>query len=143
MKEDEIRVGIINSDPDMCEMMVFVIENLGFLTASNNLDEFIEHPFRYRQFIEQYDPRVLVMRIPMPYEKICEGVGRLMDFKESRGRGFVLTTDKKERVENLSKKTPMLEIVGEPFNIDEFEQAVIRSYQSHPPPYGKAAAAMN
>lgn len=130
MAEKEPLVGIIDSNQDLIELMEIWIGNIGFRTASENLIRIKDKPERYLRFLSRYDPRVLAIDVPIPYEENWNFIRGLMNLKESEGRGFVLTTTNKPRLERLVNATETLELVGKPFDLDELAKKIIETCQS-------------
>ena len=130
MAEKEPLVGIIDSNQDVIEIMEIWIRNVGFRTASENLIRIKDKPERYLRFLSCYDPRVLAIDVPFPYEENWNFIRGLMNLKESEGRGFVLTTTNKPRLERLVNATETLELVDKPFDLDELAKKIIETCQS-------------
>lgn len=129
MPEQEYLIGIIHQDKDIARLMEDIVGELGFRSASEEFSDIQQEPVRYTQFINQFDPKILVIGIPPPYEPNWEFVSSLIEQEESQDRGFIVTSSNIKLIGQLSSGTKA-ECLGEPFDIDKFTKALIRICQS-------------
>lgn len=123
MPERKKLVGVIESDPSTLRLLQYCLEREGFKTSGEFFTHVqdIEH---YSQFTKRYNPRIIVFDVPYPYEQNLEYIKQLIALKESKNRGFVITTTNKRLLKTLMKDMERTELIEKPFEIDEIIEAV-------------------
>jgi DNA-binding response OmpR family regulator len=70
-------------------------------------------------------PDVVIFDISPPYKENWDFFKTLRDSKAMEGRGLVLTTTNKNRLdETVGKDSEALEIVGKPYDLDQIKEAI-------------------
>lgn len=130
MPNPEVQIGITDSEQDCINLMVTVIEEAGFTTASKLFPGRKLRPESYTEFLIQFNPAVLVMEMPPPYQdnwKIFQG---LMATDAMQGRAVLLNTTDINWQSDFIGKPETVECLVKPFDIDIFTRVVARSYWS-------------
>jgi two-component SAPR family response regulator len=123
------RVGIMNSNTELIELIEIILKDAGYITAGIHLLKVKENLELYSEFLKKYNPDVWIIDIPIPYDVNYYFVKNLIARKESRGRAFVLTSTNKSKLDELVGPTNTLELVGKPFDMSELVDAVEKAYQ--------------
>ena len=123
-------VAVINSTPDVIDMLRTAFESAGMATVGTFTHAVRDGEVDIEAFMRQHDPRVVVYDIAPPYPNnwlLFQHVAHLPVMKD---RHFILTTTNKTHVEKLAAgtKLPIFEIVGTPYDLgillEEVRQAV-------------------
>ena len=117
-------VAIINSNEDVVEAVRLILGDAGFVTIGAHLVDFKKGRRDLVAFLQEHDPRVIVLDIAPPYEENWNFFQLMKNSQAARGRQFVLTTTNKKILEDLVGKTSTIELVGKPFDLDEIVKAV-------------------
>jgi DNA-binding NtrC family response regulator len=117
-------VAIINSNEDVVEALRLILGDAGFVTIGAHLVDFKKGRRDLVAFLQEHDPRVIVLDIAPPYEENWNFFQLMKNSQAARGRQFVLTTTNKKILEDLVGKTSTIELVGKPFDLDEIVKAV-------------------
>jgi DNA-binding NtrC family response regulator len=117
-------VAIINSNEDVVEAIRLILGDAGFVTIGAHLVDFKKGRRDLVAFLQEHDPRVIVLDIAPPYEENWNFFQLMKNSQAARGRQFVLTTTNKKILEDLVGKTSTIELVGKPFDLDEIVKAV-------------------
>lgn len=120
-------IGIIESNDYISEMLKVLFQEEGFVVNAEYLLALKRDLGMYREFVSKYNPRVLLIDIPIPYEENWSFVQQLQNLPESQERGFVFLTSNKAKLEELVGETAAIELVGKPFDLDEILTAVNRA----------------
>ncbi len=117
-------VAVINSNEDIVESIRLILGDAGFITIGAHLVDFKKGRQDLVAFLQEHNPKVIVLDIAPPYEENWHFFQLLKNSQEVSGRHFVLTTTNKKILEGLVGKTPTIELVGKPFDLDEIVKAV-------------------
>ncbi|HEX6479895.1 MAG TPA: hypothetical protein VF043_13710 [Ktedonobacteraceae bacterium] len=117
-------VAIINSNEDVVEAIRLILGDAGFVTIGAHLVDFKKGRRDLVAFLQEHDPRVIVLDIAPPYEENWNFFQLMKNSQAAKGRHFVLTTTNKKILEDLVGKTSTIELVGKPFDLDEIVEAV-------------------
>jgi len=117
-------VAIINSNEDVVEAIRLILGDVGFITVGAHLVDFKKGRRDLVSFLQEHNPRVIVLDIAPPYEENWNFFQLIQNSQAARGRQFVLTTTNKNILEELVGKTHTIELVGKPFDLDEIVKAV-------------------
>jgi DNA-binding NtrC family response regulator len=117
-------VAIINSNEDIVEAIRLIIDDAGFSTVGAHLVDFKKGKKDLVAFLQEHNPRVIVLDIAPPYEENWNFFQLMKSSQAAEGCHFVLTTTNKKVLEDLVGKTPTIELVGKPFDLDEIVKAV-------------------
>ncbi|MBI2330560.1 hypothetical protein HYU94_04155 [Candidatus Daviesbacteria bacterium] len=117
--QKEILIGIIGSDEDSNGFIQTIIENRGLKTATVSFRNIEEGFDRYKAFISQYRPHMLV--IDIPYLEDWEIVKRMTE--SSNAPILLITCDpnwQKKFVSDFNR----VKLLTKPFDIDHFEHLI-------------------
>jgi DNA-binding response OmpR family regulator len=117
-------VAIINSNEDIVEAIRLILGDAGFVTVGAHLVDFKKGRQDLVAFLQENNPRVIVLDIAPPYEENWNFFQLIKNTLAAEGRQFVLTTTNKKILEDLVGKTSTIELVGKPFDLDEIVKAV-------------------
>jgi DNA-binding response OmpR family regulator len=79
----------------------------------------------FARYVRDYDPQVVIFDISPPYEENWQFFKTLRDDRAMLGRGLVLTTTNKLRLdETVGSDSRAFEIVGKPYDLDQINAAI-------------------
>jgi hypothetical protein len=126
-------IALINSTPDVIEMLRIAFEYAGFVVVSTYTFLIRQGEINIEAFIQQHQPEAIVYDIAPPYTSnwhLFEHVSRLPGVK---GRPFVLTSTNPARVRELAKTDEAIfEIVETPYQIMQLVDIVRQATQHMP-----------
>ena len=126
-------VAVINTSPDVIDMLRIALEQAGLLTVSAFTFDIRDGRVDLESFIRQHDPRVIVYDVAPPYESNWRLFQHISTRPVMRDREFVLTTTNAAHVQKLAgRHRPIFEVVGKPFDLDQLTQAVREASRSRP-----------
>jgi DNA-binding response OmpR family regulator len=117
-------VAIINSNEDIVEAIRLILGDAGFVTVGAHLVDFKKGRQDLVAFLQENNPRVIVLDIAPPYEENWNFFQLIKNTLAAEGRQFVLTTTNKKILEDLVGRTSTIELIGKPFDLDEIVKAV-------------------
>jgi DNA-binding response OmpR family regulator len=117
-------VAIINSNEDIVEAIRLILGDAGFVTVGAHLVDFKKGRQDLVAFLQENNPRVIVLDIAPPYEENWNFFQLIKNTLAAESRQFVLTTTNKKILEDLVGKTSTIELIGKPFDLDEIVKAV-------------------
>jgi CheY-like chemotaxis protein len=124
-------VAIVNTNPDMVELLKARIEQAGFIVLVLHVAA-IRQGLDIENTIKQHDPRVVVYDVVAPYERSWRFLEHLRTTTSFAGRQFVLTSPNVAQLKRLVKVDEMIyEIVGGT-DIDGIVQAVREASRARP-----------
>ena len=122
-------IAVINASEDVVNLLRDVLGMEGFRTAVGYVIDYRSERKDLAAFFAEHDPAVIVWDIAIPYEENWSFFNQVRAEPENRNRRFVLTTTNKRALEDLVGPTPAFEIVGKPFDLDQFVNAVRRALE--------------
>ncbi len=126
-----VSIAIINSSEEILEMLSAALEDEGFRVVGSYVIDLKRGKVDIREFLRLHDPAAVVLDIALPYEENWQFFERLRDEGVFDGRGVVLTSTNKRALDRLVGPTPVHEIIGKPFDLDEISEAVRRAVRDH------------
>ena len=123
-------VAIINSNEDIVEAIRLILGDAGFVTVGAHLVDFKKGRQDLVAFLQEHNPKVIVVDIAPPYEENWNFFQLMKDSQAAKDRHFVLTTTNKKILEDLVGETVSIELVGKPFDLDEIVKAVQKTMKS-------------
>jgi DNA-binding response OmpR family regulator len=79
----------------------------------------------FARYLDQHQPAVVIFDISPPYVENWHFFKALRDSKAMEGRGLVLTTTNKPRLdEEVGENSEAFEIVGKPYDLDQINLAI-------------------
>ena len=117
-------VAVINTSPDVVDMLRLALEHAGFVVVSAFTFEIREGATDVESFVRQHRPSVIVYDIAPPYEANWQLFLHIRAMEVMKGRRFVLTTTNARQVQKLVGSAEQIhEIVGKPYDLDEITRA--------------------
>ena len=119
-------VALFNSSDDTVEMVQRMLDASGFtcLVGCHFADLRKRH-IDFTRYLREHDPDVVIFDISPPYRENWEFFKTLRDVATMEGRGLVLTTTNKERLDEVvGKDSQAFEIVGKPYDLDQIRTAI-------------------
>jgi DNA-binding response OmpR family regulator len=119
-------VALFNSSDDTVEMVQRMLDASGFncLIGCHFADlksGFVD----FTRYLNLHQPDVVIFDISPPYAENWHFFKGLRDGKAMAGRGLVLTTTNKERLdETVGRDSEAIEIVGKPYDLGQIEVAI-------------------
>lgn len=126
-------VAVINSTPDIIDMLRLALEQAGFVVVSALTFEIREGHVELERFIGQHDPRVIVYDVSPPYEANWHLFQHVAAMPVMQGRQFVVTSTNPRHVETFAgPQQHIYEIVGKPLDLGQLVQAVKEATRARP-----------
>lgn len=123
-------VAVINTSQESIDLLYTTLVHAGFTVVTAFATEFKSGARDFKMFVETYQPRAIVYDLAIPY------VMNWRFFETSiRSRNilpdhcFVLTTVNKAILEDFVGRTPAIELIGKPADLDAIVQAVRRAVE--------------
>src|SRR6202158_5569550 len=79
----------------------------------------------FRKYMDKHNPEVVIFDVSPPYDENWRFFKTMRDAKTMKGRGVVLTTTNKARLDEvLGEDSHALEVVGRPRDLREIDNAI-------------------
>ena len=120
-------VALFNASDDTVDM----VQNL--LTASGGSQTLIWCHFadlkkgivNFGKYMDKHNPEVVIFDLSPPYDENWRFFKNMRDADEMKGRGVVLTTTNKNRLDEvLGEDSHALEVVGRPKDLQQIDAAI-------------------
>lgn len=126
-------VAVINSTPDIVDLLRVAIEQAGFVVVSALTFQIREGKVDVDRFVGQHQPRVIVYDISPPYEANWRLFEHLAAQPVMRDRQFVITSTNAQQVARIAGSPQhVYEVIGKPFDLDQIVQAVKEAARARP-----------
>jgi CheY-like chemotaxis protein len=126
-------IALINSTPDVIEMLRVAFEYAGFVVVSTYTFLIRQGEINIEAFIQQHQPEVIVYDIAPPYTSNWHLFEHISQLPALKGRPFVLTSTNPARVRELAKTDEAIfEIVETPYQIMQLVDIVKRAARHLP-----------
>lgn len=126
-------VAVINSTPDIVDMLRIAIEQAGVVVVSALTFEIRDGEVDLDHFVGQHQPRVIVYDIAPPYEANWNLFMHISAMPVMDGRQFVVTSTNATHVERLAgPQHHVYEIIGKPYDLGQVVQAVREAVRARP-----------
>ena len=123
-------IAVINSTPDIVEMLRVAFEHAGFVVVSTFTYLIRAGEVDVEAFIRQHEPQVIVYDIAPPYASNWNLFRHLRQLPALRGRRFVITSTNPRRLRELAEvEQEVFEIVEIPYVIDQLVEMVAKAAQ--------------
>jgi two-component system, OmpR family, response regulator ResD len=118
-------VAVVNSSQDVTEILRLFLEHAGYVVVTAYTQDIRDGDVDLPALIRQYQPRVIVYDIALPYDINWRLFETIRDSPACVGVRFVLTTTNILQVQKIvGPAIHVLEIVGKPYDLDLLLQMV-------------------
>jgi DNA-binding response OmpR family regulator len=119
-------VALFNASDDTVEMVQRMLDASGFnCLVGCHFSDLKKGAVDFARYLDQHEPDVVIFDISPPYKENWDFFRTLRDGKAMKGRGLVLTTTNKQRLdETAGKDSEAFEIVGKPYDLDQINTAI-------------------
>jgi len=125
--------AVINSTPDIVDMLRIALEYAGFVVVSALTFEVRDGEANLEELIRQHEPGVIVYDVAPPYEANWRLFEHISAMPIMRGRQFVVTSTNAKHVSALAgREHHIYEVVGKPYDLDEIVRAVKEASRARP-----------
>jgi len=124
-------VAIVNTNPDLVELLKARIEAAGFVVLVLHIAD-IRAGLDLKAVLAQHDPKVIVYDVVAPFERNWHFLEHLLA-TVMRGRQFVLTTPNARALERLvGRDQSVYEVLDDGTDVDRIVQAVREASRARP-----------
>jgi len=119
-------VALFNASDDTVEMVQRMLDASGFnCLIGCHFADLKKGNIDFTRYLDRHEPEVVIFDISPPYQENWNFFKALRDAKAMEGRGLVLTTTNKDRLdEAVGDDSEALEIVGKPYDLDQIKVAI-------------------
>ena len=125
-------VAIVNTNPDLVELLKARIEEAGFVVLVLHVAE-VRQGLDIENVLQQHDPRVVLYDVVPPYDRSWRFLDHLRTATAFKGRHFVLTSPNPANVSRVvGSDETVYEILGQDADIAAVVQAVREASRARP-----------
>lgn len=119
-------VALFNASDDTVEMVQRMLGASGYnCLVGCRFADLKKGNIDFGRYLDQHGPEVVIFDISPPYKENWQFFKKLRDGAAMQGRGLVLTTTNKDRLdEAVGADSKAFEIVGKPYDLDEIKFAI-------------------
>jgi DNA-binding response OmpR family regulator len=119
-------VALFNASDDTVEMVQAMLNASGLnCLVGCHFADLKNGRTNFSRYLAQHDPRVVIFDISPPYQENWAFFQTLRDATAMEGRGLVLTTTNKKRLDEvLGSDSAAFEIVGKPYDLNQIRTAI-------------------
>lgn len=119
-------VALFNASDDTVEMVQRMLDASGYnCLIGCHFADLKKGRIDFARYMDQHAPEVVIFDISPPYRENWQYFKELRDGAAMHGRGLVLTTTNKDRLdETVGADSEAFEIVGKPYDLDEIKFAI-------------------
>jgi CheY-like chemotaxis protein len=127
-------VAVINSTPDIIEMLRVAFEGVGIAAVGTFTHAIRDGDVDIEAFKRQHDPQVVLYDIAPPYPNNWLLFQHIAHLPVMKGKHFIITTTNRTHVEKLAtgSKLPIFEIVGTPYDLGQLIEEVRQAVRARP-----------
>ena len=128
-------VALFNASDDTVEMVQQMLDASGVMCLVNcRFADLRKGVVDFGRYLAEHDPQVVIIDISPPYEQNWSFFRTLRDDKAMRGRGLVLTTTNKDRLDEVvGHDSHAIEVVGKPYDRERIMSAVTGAVRRYAP----------
>jgi hypothetical protein len=118
-------VALFNASDDTVDMLESVLSVAGLTLFWCRFAEVRKGHIDFAAYIHKHNPEVVIFDISPPYELNWSFFATLRDHQAMKGRGLVLTTTNKQRLdETVGADSHALEVVGKPADLERIQALI-------------------
>jgi DNA-binding response OmpR family regulator len=119
-------VALFNASDDTVEMVQRMLGPAGVLCLVNcRFADLRKGVVDFGAYLREHDPHVVIVDISPPYAQNWTFFRTLRDHPAMMGRGLVLTTTNKDRLDELvGDDSHAIEVVGKPYDLRQIRTAI-------------------
>jgi len=119
-------VALFNASDDTVEMVQRMLDASGYhCLVGCHFADLKKGRIDFARYLDLHAPEVVIFDISPPYKENWHFFKGLRDGAAMQGRGLVLTTTNKDRLdEAVGANSEAFEIVGKPYDLDEIKFAI-------------------
>lgn len=118
-------VAILNSTPDVIEIIQVVLEDEGFNVVGGLIPQFRRGHKSIIKFMNDHKPDLVIYDIPPPYESNLMFLEMIQNMKVFEGVKSIFTTTNKDALDEMGAgHLKAIEIIGKPMDINQLVTAV-------------------
>ena len=119
-------VALFNASDDTVDMVQRMLGASGFsCLVGCHFADLRKGIIDFDRYLSRHEPDVVIFDISPPYKENWEFFKTLRDGKGMEGRGLVLTTTNKDRLdETVCEDSKAFEIVGKPYDLGQIKVAI-------------------
>jgi len=119
-------VALFNASDDTADMVQRMLAASGFnCLVGCHFADLKNGRIDFARYLGAFDPTVVIIDISPPYKENWHFFKSLRDHTAMDGRGLVLTTTNKKRLDEVvGADSEAFEIVGKPYDLDQIKDAI-------------------
>jgi DNA-binding response OmpR family regulator len=119
-------VALFNASDDTVEMVERMLDAAGFhCLVGCHFADLKKGRIEFDAYLSRHQPEVVIVDISPPYQENWRFFTGLRDSSAMNGRGLVLTTTNKARLDEVvGNDSKAFEIVGKPYDLDQITLAI-------------------
>jgi DNA-binding response OmpR family regulator len=119
-------VALVNASDDTVEMVQRMLGSSGFTCLVGcHFADLKKGRIDFTSYLGRHEPEVVILDISPPYKENWDFFRTLRDNKAMAGRGLVLTTTNKDRLDEAAgADSGAFEIVGKPYDLERIKTAI-------------------
>ena len=124
-------VALFNASDDTVEMVERMVTAAGVHCLTNcRFADLRKGVVDFARYLSEHDPHAVIIDISPPYEQNWAFFRKLRDDPAMRGRGLVLTTTNKDRLDEVvGQDSHAIEVVGKPYDLQQIMAGIDAAVQ--------------